>query len=150
MAFGSSRGGRDSRLTAHFAAEQADMQTQLLVLQDAFNTLEKTVSELMDHLVARGDLDAGAEVVARWQTAVALLRKQGLRAGPLPGEEVAQASVTCPGCDAVLRNVTGAPGDRCDWCGYVFQLTCPSCGKELPHATGEPGELCLWCHHQLA
>ncbi len=149
MAFGS-KGERDRRLTAHFAAEQADIQTQLLVLEDAFNTLEKTVSDLMAHLVARGELDAGAEVVTRWQTAIALLRKQGLHARPLPGEEVQQAAVTCPGCEAVLRNVTGAPGDRCDWCGYVFQVVCPSCGKVLPHATGEPGEICLWCHHQLA
>lgn len=149
MAFGS-RNDRDQRITAHFAAEQADIQTQLVVLGDAFNTLEKTVTGLLEILVSRGDIDAGDELVTRWQDAVDLLRKQGLRAGPIPGEKLADSSVTCPGCNAVLRNVTGAPGDRCDWCGYVFEFVCPSCGKTLPHATGEPGEICLWCHHQLA
>lgn len=141
---------RDSRLTAHFAAEQADIQTHMHVLEQAFNTLERTMTDLLAHLEATGALAGGDPFVARYNEAVRLLRKQGLFKGALPGEEVEDRKITCPGCNAVLRNVEGAPGDRCDWCGYVFPFTCPACGHELENVTGEPGEICLWCHHQLA
>lgn len=138
----------DPRITSHLAETQADLQTRLLVLEDAFLVTERAVEDLLGHLVAQGLLGPEADLVKRWRENLRILRERGLPKRPLPGETPA-AGVTCPSCQSLLRTVTGAAGDRCDWCGYVFPFCCPSCGRELTGVTGAPGEVCLWCHHQL-
>jgi hypothetical protein len=138
---------RQDQLQAYLASEQLDLQTRMEVLSDAFGAMERTLDELLGHLCASGQLDAGAEFIGRWKEAVAQLRRQGLKRGSLPGDPKTE-KVTCPGCNAVLANVDG-PGGRCDWCGHVFSFCCPACGQELQNVSGQPGETCLWCQHQF-
>ncbi|MDF1564949.1 MAG: hypothetical protein P1V51_18040 [Deltaproteobacteria bacterium] len=143
-----SKKSQQTALNNHFAIEQADLQTRVLLLEDLVATLEQTLSGLLAHLQASGDLAPDASFARKWDEALAILREAGWKERPLPGE-APKAGVTCPGCSSVLRNVTGAPGERCDWCGHVFVLVCPGCQRELENLFGEPGDVCLHCQHRF-
>jgi len=135
-------------LNSHFAMVEADLQTRLQLAEDGLSAVLKTLSDLLQHLESAGVLPDDAEFAENWQVAAAILRERGLSARPLPGQ-APEAGVVCPQCNSRLRNVEGAPGDRCDWCGHVFVLICPSCHRELEHLSGSPGDICLGCQHQF-
>ncbi len=108
--------------------------------------MSDTLSQLLVHMCETGHLEPNATLVENWNRAAEHYKRLGLKARPLPGEASAPTT-TCPSCESVLKEV--GPGDRCDWCGFVFPATCPSCGKTLETSSGTKGDICLWCHHQL-
>ncbi len=138
-------------LNEHFASEQAELQARIHLLEEALSALIRVATEVFDDLRARPILDLeGQAAIDRWHEALEALRAAGLKDRPLPGGPREEAPrVTCPQCHSVLRNVAGAPGDRCDWCGHVFELVCPACGRTLSGQTGEPGDVCLHCQHRF-
>ena len=44
-----------------------------------------------------------------------VLRQRGFKR-----PRVGQEGIKCPGCKAVLKDISGTAGDRCGWCGYEF------------------------------
>lgn len=141
-------GKREGALNTHFAEAQADIQSRLILIEGTIVAMETTLTALLDDFQANSLIAQDAAFVEAWRDAVVELRTRGLPSRPMPAAKLA-AGITCPNCESVLRNVTGAKDDRCDWCGYVFPLICPACGKELDNIAGESGEVCLWCQHRF-
>jgi DNA-directed RNA polymerase subunit RPC12/RpoP len=145
------RTSKQQVLNEHFASEQAELQARIHLLEEGLSALIRVATEVFDGLRARHVLDLeGQAAIDHWHEALAALRSAGLKDRPLPGGPREETpSVTCPQCRSVLRNIQGAPGDRCDWCGHVFELVCPACGRTLSGQTGEPGDVCLHCQHRF-
>ena len=142
-------GKRQSALNTHFAEAQADFDSRVSLIEDTILAMEKTLTALLEDFQANSLIAEDAPFVQAWRDALEELRTRGLPSGPIAGEAPAPG-IPCPSCASVLRNVTGAKGDRCDWCGYIFPLRCPACEKELENIEGVSGDVCLWCQHRFA
>lgn len=108
---------QQQQINLTLAQENADAKTRLLVYGEALNALEKVVEGLFARLEAAELVSEDDELVTEFRETMAYLRTQGLARKK---QKASDPSLTCPGCNAILRNVKGNPGDRCDWCGHEF------------------------------
>lgn len=100
---------------ALFASEFTGLKGQIEVLTEVLNVMDWALESALGELEEKGHLSAEASLLREYRSAIKLLRQRGFRRPKVEGE-----SVTCPGCKAVLRDVSGAAGERCSWCGYEF------------------------------
>lgn len=99
------------------AQDLADARTQLVLQGEALNALERLCEALLGRLIDANVVDPEDPMIPEFRSQVAELRKAGWAK---PRAKAATRGVTCPGCNAVLKNVRGVSGDRCDWCGHEF------------------------------
>ena len=108
---------QQQQINLTLAQDVAEAKTQLLLQGEALNALEKLCETMLGRLIDANVIGPEDPMIPEFRTQVAELRRAGWsKARPKPQTR----GVTCPGCDAVLKNVKGASGDRCDWCGHEF------------------------------
>ncbi len=88
----------------------AEMHTEVL------NVMDWAIESALEELEANGHLTSEGGLLEEYRRAIKALRQRGFRR-PKSGKE----GVKCPGCKAVLKDVSGEPGERCSWCGYEFK-----------------------------
>ena len=105
----------NERFNLQFAEEMADLKLRMDLIIDAVNALDEAMRGTFELLIDQGILPAKAAGVKQYSDAMVQLRKLGLPSARSKGK----AQVQCPSCKSMLR-VAGQPGDRCEWCGYLF------------------------------
>ncbi len=107
---------RQDDLNAIFTNEVTDLKAKVQTLNDVLNVMDWAVESTLEQLEASGTIPEEVGLLSEYRRAIKTLRKQGFSAP----RSASGASVACPGCKAVLKGVSGAPGERCSWCGYQF------------------------------
>lgn len=108
---------QQQQINLTLAQDVAEAKTQLLLQGEALNALERLCETMLGRLIDANVIEPEDPMIQEFRSQVAELRKAGwakARAKPV------SRGVACPGCKAVLKNVRGASGDRCDWCGWEF------------------------------
>lgn len=138
-------GFRQEQINLQLAQDVADARTQVVVLLEVLNVFERLLDGLITSMVTTEALAPDDPAIDEYRKGIAYLRKNGFTRTRPPDKP----PVACPSCKAVLRNVEGKQGDRCDWCGYEFAFRCPSCKTELRKRKNTPGEKCPYCKQEL-
>ena len=94
-----------------------DLQAKLQTVNEVLNVMDWAIESALEELQANGSISAQGGLLEEYKEAIKHMRKKGFRRPIAQGQQ----GVKCPGCQALLKNIDGNPGDRCDWCGYVFK-----------------------------
>lgn len=108
----------NGRVMEVMVESMTDIQGKIQTLNDVLNVMDWAIESALEELEANGSLAAEGGLLEEYRQAIQTMRRRGFRRPKSPGKE---GGVKCPGCQALLKNVEGNPGDRCDWCGYVFK-----------------------------
>ena len=99
-----------------FANDITALKATVEVQNEVLNLMDWAIESALEELMEKGHLDSEESLLEEYRSAVKVLRQRGFRR-----PRVGQEGVTCPGCKAMLKDVTGVKGDRCSWCGYDFK-----------------------------
>ena len=95
-----------------------DVQSKLQMMNDVLNVMDWAIESALDELQQNGSISEEGGLLEEYKAAIQGLHRKGFRR---PRSAAKEGGVKCPGCQALLKNVEGKSGDRCDWCGYVFR-----------------------------
>ncbi|MGC4114010.1 MAG: hypothetical protein QM765_04995 [Myxococcales bacterium] len=99
-----------------FASDITALKAAIENQTEVLNLMDWAIESALDELTANGHLDSEASLLEEYRAAIKVLRQRGFKR-----PRVGQEGVTCPGCKAVLKDVSGQKGERCSWCGYEFK-----------------------------
>lgn len=106
----------NERVVEVMVESMTDVQAKLQTMNDVLNVMDWAIESALEELEGNGGIASGDEgLLQEYKKAIRTLRKRGFTRPRTAGK-----GVQCPGCQAMLKNVSGKPGERCDWCGYVF------------------------------
>jgi len=99
-----------------FASDITALKAALETHNEVLNLMDWAIEAALEELTDKGHLDAEASLLEEYRAAIKVLRQRGFKR-----PRVGQEGVKCPGCQAMLKDVSGSPGERCSWCGYEFK-----------------------------
>lgn len=101
---------------AVFANDITALKSAVETQNEVLNLMDWAIESALEELTEKGHLSTEQPLLEEYRAAIKVLRQRGFRR-----PRVGQEGITCPGCKAVLKDVAGAPGERCSWCGYEFK-----------------------------
>lgn len=107
----------NERVIEVMVQNMTDFQQKLQAMNDVLNVMDWAIESALDELEAAGSLRAEDGLLNEYKRAIQALRKQGFSR---PRPSASDKGIVCPGCQALLKGVSGTSGERCDWCGYMF------------------------------
>jgi len=102
--------------SAIFTSDITALKASIETFSEVLNVMDWALESALEELESNGHLSSEQSLLKEYQQAIELLRQRGFRR-----TQDAREAVSCPGCKALLKDVSGAKGDRCSWCGYVFK-----------------------------
>lgn len=107
----------NERILEVMVESMTDVQHKLQTMSDVLNVMDWAIESALDELENNGALRPEDGLLEEYKRAIETLRRQGF-SRPRPAKS--DKGIQCPGCQALLKGVSGDSGERCDWCGYIF------------------------------
>ena len=101
---------------AIFTSDITALKASAEMHAEVLNVMDWAIESALSELTEKGQLESEDSLLEEYRSAVKVLRQRGFKR-----PRVGQEGIKCPGCKAVLKDVTGVRGDRCSWCGYEFE-----------------------------
>jgi len=101
-----------------FADDLTAIRATLETYNEVLNLMDWAIDSALSELTENGQLEAEDSILEEYRAAIKSLRKKGVG---FRQPRVGQEAVVCPGCKALLKDVSGKKGERCSWCGYEFE-----------------------------
>ena len=99
-----------------FTSDITSLKAKSETFNEVLNVMDWVIESALTELEEKGHLSKEESLLSEYQEAIKELRKRGFRQTSEGREAVA-----CPGCKAMLKDVSGKKGERCSWCGYEFK-----------------------------
>jgi len=100
---------------AIFTSDITALKASAEMHAEVLNVMDWAIESALEELESKGHLSAEASLLEEYRQAIKVLRQRGFKR-PRHGQE----GIKCPGCKAMLKDVSGKKGERCSWCGFEF------------------------------